>query len=285
MGEAIGYVGLGTMGEPMARNIVAAGFQTFAYDLNEAAVARLVDAGATAASSLRTMAEQCRIVLVNVVNDAQVQEVVGAPETGLLNGLSDGDVVVIHSTIHPDTCKRLAASLAERGVGLVDAPFTGGAAAAAAGSLSLLVGGENWAVQAVRPVLEREGTITHLGGLGAGELAKLGNNLVIGITVHAIHEAIRLGESAGLDGQAMLAVLRSGSADSWLARNWDAIGRMAAGYPDGARGLAALTNKDLTLALKVAQDAGLPLRITQQAALNLEEPLTLALQMLNPADN
>lgn len=284
MDQAVGYVGLGTMGEPMARNIVAAGFPTFVFDLNKEAVARLVQIGATASPSLLKMSEDCRVVLINVVNDAQVEQVICAPETGLLHELRPGSVIVVHSTIHPGTCKRLAAILADRNIGLVDAPFTGGAAAAATGSLSLLVGGEDWAVKAVRGVLETEGVITHLGGVGAGELAKLGNNLVIGITVQAIHEAIALGQSAGLDGETMLAVLRSGAADSWIARNWDAIGRMASGYPGGAKGLAALTNKDLTLAQKVANDAGLRLRITEQAALNLEEPFALALRMLAPAD-
>lgn len=282
---AVGYIGLGTMGGPMARNILAAGFPTWVHDVNDLAVARLVEAGATAAGSPRELAAQCQVILVNVVNDAQLEQVVCAPGTGLMDALGEGKVVVVHSTVHPDTCARLAGEVAKRGAGLIDAPFTGGASAAAAGTLSLLVGGERWCVETARPVLEAEGTITHLGGVGTGELAKLGNNLVIGITVHAVHEAIRLGMSAGLDGETMLAVLTSGAADCWVARNWDSVGSMAAVYPGGAQGLAALTHKDLSLALRVAQDRGARLRITEQAAMNLDEPYLSALGFLSAKGN
>jgi 3-hydroxyisobutyrate dehydrogenase-like beta-hydroxyacid dehydrogenase len=273
----VGYIGLGTMGEPMARNVVAAGFPTWVFDVNAAPSGRLAAIGARVADSPRDLAAACAVILVNVVNDAQVDQVVSGAGTGLLEGLRKGSVVVIHSTIHPDTCIRLAKLLAERGVGLIDAPFTGGAAAAAAGTLSLLVGGEDWCVAAARPVLQAEGVVTHLGGVGVGELAKLGNNLVLGIMVHAVHEAIRLGASAGLGSETMLRVLTSGAADCWVARNWDAVGRMAASYPGGAEGLGALTRKDLTLALKIAEDRGVRLRITEQAALDLHEPYAHAL--------
>ncbi|MBK5264162.1 MAG: NAD(P)-dependent oxidoreductase [Alphaproteobacteria bacterium] len=285
----VGYIGLGTMGEPMARNILAAGFSTWVYDVNELAVARLVEAGATVAGSPRELAANCRVVMVNVVNDAQVEQVICAADTGLIDALGEGSVVVVHSTVHPDTCRRLAGEVAKRGVGLIDAPFTGGAAAAAAGTLSLLVGGKDWCVEKARPVLEAEGVITHLGDVGTGELAKLGNNLVIGITIHAVHEAIRLAVSAGLDSETMLAVLTSGAADCWAARNWDSVGKMTAVYPGGAEGLAALTHKDLSLAMKVAQDHGVRLRITEQAAMDLHEPYLSAFSRLSakadvPAD-
>ena len=280
----VGYIGLGTMGEPMARNVLAAGFPLSVFDVNAAPLGRLAKAGATIAGSLRDLAASCAVILVNVVNDAQVEAVVSAPETGLLEGLRGGSVVVVHSTIHPDTCVRLAKLVAERKAGLIDAPFTGGAAAAAAGSLSLLVGGEEWCVEAARPVLQAEGVVTHLGGVGSGELAKLGNNLVIGITTHAVSEALRLGASGGLDSAAMLGVLTSGAADCWTARNWEAVGRMAASYPGGVQGLGALTHKDLALALQVAESHGVRLRITEHAAVNLDEPLSYALHLLDAHD-
>lgn len=277
---SVGYIGLGTMGEPMARNVLAAGLDLWVHDINGEAVQRLVDAGAAAASDPGEMAEHCSIVLINVVNDAQVEEVVCAQDVGLLPRLRQGSVVVVHSTIHPDTCRRLAARLAEKGIGFVDAPFTGGAAAAAAGKLSLLAGGTDRDIEAVRAVLETEGTIMHVGGVGAGETAKLCNNLALAITVHAVHESLQLAEGAGLKADVALNVLQSGAADCWVARNWDAIGNMTANYPRGAQGLAALTNKDLTLALDVAQSSGLHLRITEQAATGLEDPYSSALRML-----
>ncbi|MDB5680816.1 MAG: NAD(P)-dependent oxidoreductase [Sphingomonas bacterium] len=273
----VGYVGVGTMGEPMARNVLAAGFPTTVFDLDRVALVRLESAGAVIAESPSDIAARCDVILVNVVNDAQVEQVVAAPDTGLLGELRSGAVVVIHSTVHPDTCRRLAEQVAAEGAGLIDAPFTGGAGAAAAGTLSLLVGGRPEWVDAARPVLEAEGSVLHLGDVGAGELAKLGNNLVIGITVHAVHEAIRLATGAGLDAAVMLQVLTSGAADCWTARNWDGIGAMAARYPGGVTGLDALTRKDLTLALKVAADHGAVLPLTAEAVKDFGTPYAAAL--------
>jgi 3-hydroxyisobutyrate dehydrogenase-like beta-hydroxyacid dehydrogenase len=273
----VGYIGIGTMGEPMARNVVSAGFATTVFDLDRGALARLEAAGADIAASLREIAAQCDVILVNVVNDAQVEQVVASPDAGLLGTLRAGAVVVVHSTVHPDTCRRLAEQVAATGAGLIDAPFTGGTAAAAAGTLALLVGGAPQWVEAARPVLEAEGSVLHLGDVGAGELAKLGNNLVIGITVHAVHEAIRLATSAGLDATVMLEVLTSGAADSWVARNWDSIGAMAEHYPGGVAGLDALTRKDLTLALKVAADRAAALPLTAEAVKDFAVPYAAAL--------
>jgi 3-hydroxyisobutyrate dehydrogenase-like beta-hydroxyacid dehydrogenase len=215
------------------------------------------------------------VVLVNVVDDAQVERVV-LGDAGLLSSLAEGAVVVVHSTVHPATCVHLAEVAAEKGVHLVDAPFTGGAAAAAAGRLSLLVGGQEKAVEAARPVLEAEGTVLHLGPVGAGELAKLGNNLVLGITLAAVHEALQLATTAGLDREVMLRVLTSGAADNWVARNWESVGRMAATYPRGAEGIADLTRKDLNLALRVGDDAGLRLPLTDLTSRSLREPYEAA---------
>ncbi len=278
----VGYIGIGTMGEPMARNVVAAGFPTMVFDLDRGALARLEAAGAGIAASPREIAARCDVILINVVNDAQVEQVVAAPDTGLIADLRADTVVVVHSTVHPDTCRRLAERVAAKGAGLIDAPFTGGAAAAAAGTLALLVGGAATWVEAARPVLAAEGNVLHLGDVGAGELAKLGNNLVIGITVHAVHEAIRLAGSAGLDPAVMLKVLASGAADSWVARNWDGIGAMAEHYPGGVAGLDALTRKDLTLALKVAADRHATLPLTAEAAKDFTVPYAVALATRGP---
>ena len=277
----VGYIGLGTMGEPMARNVVAAGFPTTVFDVNPAALARFAAIGSAIARSPREVAEQCDVILVNVVNDAQVEQVVAASGTGLLGALRPGAVVVIHSTIHPETCRRLAVSVEANGAGLIDAPFTGGPAAAAAGTLALLVGGKEGCVATARPVLEAQGTIIHLGEVGTGEVAKLGNNLVLGITIHAVHEAILLAAGAGLDAGAMLNVLKSGAADCWAARNWEGVGRMAAGYPGGVAGLDALTRKDLALALDVAGDE-IALPVTAAAGTDFQRPYAAALAGLDP---
>lgn len=277
---SVGYIGLGTMGEPMARNVLAAGFHMSVYDIHDTAMARLVEAGAVGQSSPRDLAAHADVILINVVNDTQVEQVMCDPDTGIVGALRKGSVVVVHSTVHPDCCVRLAKVAAQFGAGLIDAPFTGGMAAARDGTLSLLVGGDARSVEAASSVLGAEGSINHLGAVGTGQLAKLGNNLVLGITTHAVHEALRLATCAGLDADVMLQVLTNGAGDCWAARNWAAMGRMAAVYPGGCQGLGTLTRKDMALALKVAQDHGVSLPIAANAAENLEYPYQAALSFV-----
>ena len=279
---SVGYIGLGTMGEPMASNVVRAGFPVTVFDVAAPPLERLAALGADVARSAAELGRGCDVVLLNVVNDAQVKDVVlGASGAGgVLDSLTDGAVIVVHSTVHPSTCVQLAEVARERGVGVVDAPFTGGAAAAAAGTLSLLVGGDDTAVAAAGPVLAAEGTVHHLGTVGAGELAKLGNNLVLGITLAAVNEALAMTAAAGLDREVMLQVLTSGAADSWVARNWEAVGQMAQTYPRGAVGLAALTYKDLDLGLRVAGDVRVDMPLTRLASGMLLEPYEAALRHL-----
>jgi 3-hydroxyisobutyrate dehydrogenase len=275
----IGYIGLGTMGEPMAANVARSGLPLTAFDIRPEPVERLVALGATPATSVADVGAHSDVVLVNVVDDAQVQDVVfGTKDDGLLSTLGGGAVVVVHSTVHPQTCRRLADALATHDITLIDAPFTGGLAGARAGTLALLVGGEPAAVERCRPVLEAMGTVKHLGGVGAGELAKLGNNLVIGVTLQAVNEALRLASSVGLDRAAMLDVLCSGAASSWTSHNWKAVGEMAASYPGGSDGLADLTYKDISLALSVAHDHGLALPVAALTSQRLAEPYELALR-------
>jgi 3-hydroxyisobutyrate dehydrogenase-like beta-hydroxyacid dehydrogenase len=256
---AVGFIGLGTMGRGMARRLVAAGLAVKVFDVNEAAVADLVAAGATAGGSLAELGATCDVLMIAVVNDEQVRQVAGAPgETGLLATARPGTVMLIHSTIPPETCRELAGSAASAGITVLDAPMTGNEHAAAAGQLSVMVGGEPAGLEAARPAVETFATrITHLGPAGSGQLAKIANNLAIAITMRAAREALQLAEAFGISSDAMLPLLASGGADSWVVRSWRTIGESAETYPGGAAGLGSLTYKDVSLALGLARQAGI----------------------------
>ena len=256
---AVGFIGLGTMGRGMARRLVAAGLAVKVFDVHEAAVADLVAAGAIAGGSLAEVGATCDVLMIAVVNDKQVRQVVGIPgETGLLAGARPGTVVLIHSTIPPETCRELAASAAAAGITVLDAPMTGNEHAAAAGQLSVMVGGEPAGLETARLAVETFATrITHLGPAGSGQLAKIANNLAIAITMRAAREALQLAEAFGISSDAMLPLLASGGADSWVVRSWRTIGESAETYPGGAAGLGSLTYKDVSLALGLAREAGI----------------------------
>lgn len=274
LGElTVGFVGLGTMGRGMARRLVTSGLSVEVFDVNQAAVADLVAAGATAAESLEALGATCRVLMVAVVDDKQVREVLGMPrKSGLLARPRPDAVVLIHSTIAPESCRELAELAAEAEVVLLDAPMTGNPDAAAAGRLSLMVGGDPAGLETARPALEAfAARITHLGPVGSGELAKIANNLAIAITMRAAREALHLAEALGISSDVMLPLLESGGADSWVVRNWSAIGETAETYPGGPRGLGDLTYKDVSLALSLARQAGVEILTGATAAQLLDD--------------
>jgi 3-hydroxyisobutyrate dehydrogenase len=269
----VGFVGLGTMGRGMAGRLVSAGFPLAVYDVNPAAVAKFAEAGALAADSVEALGASSELVMIAVVNDRQVREVIGEPhKSGLLAQAAAGTVVLVHSTIHPDVCTELADLAAEKDVQVLDAPMTGDPNAAAAGTLSVMVGGDPDALDRARPALEAfSARITHVGPVGSGQLAKIANNLAIAITMRATREALNLAESFGISSDVMLPLLASGGADSWVARSWAAIGETADAYPGGPEGLGGLTYKDVSLALSLARRIGISIPTGAVAAQFLDD--------------
>jgi len=253
----VGFVGLGTMGRPMAHRLIQAAFAVDVYDVNAEAVDELLAGGAGAPGSLESLGEVCDIVMIAVVNERQVREVLGARgERGLLARMRPGTVVLIHSTIHPDACRELAEISARHDITVLDAPMTGNQVAAAGGELSMMVGGSCAGLERARPaLLAVSSAITYLGPVGTGQIAKIANNAAIGVTMRAVCEALRFARAFGIEPETMLPLLTSGGADSWVARNWLAIGQTADSYPGGALGLGHLTYKDLSLALSLAHGA------------------------------
>ena len=210
----VGFVGLGHQGAPIAQMIARAGWPLMIYARRPAALEPFRDSGAHVVPSLRALGERSDLVGVCVVDDAQVAEVVR--DDNLLAGMRPGSIIAVHSTVHPDTCRRLAAEAAERGVTLIDAPVSGSAAAAYEGRLGVMVGGDEAAFERCLPVFQTYGDrVLRLGPVGSGQLAKLVNNVLFTANLELIEEAIGLGRDLGLDAEALLAMLAGSSGRSF----------------------------------------------------------------------
>ncbi|MFW0788815.1 NAD(P)-dependent oxidoreductase [Gordonia sp. CPCC 205333] len=193
----LGYVGLGNIGGPMAEKLVSGSHPVTVFDLDDAAVAKLVDAGASAAHSLADLGTNADVISICVLNDAQVRTVVD----GLLTAAPAGTVIAIHSTISPETAVELASTASASGVVVLDAPISGGAQGASEGRLAIMVGGPRAAYERVKPAFEPvSNMVVHAGDrVGAGTEMKLARNLLHFISFAATTEAARLAEAAGID--------------------------------------------------------------------------------------
>jgi 3-hydroxyisobutyrate dehydrogenase-like beta-hydroxyacid dehydrogenase len=213
-----GVVGLGAMGRPAAEFLAASPFETFAYDVDEAALEAIGTKGATPTSSLREIAERSTVVFVFVPSDDDVRTVC-LGEDGLLAGARPGSVIAICSSALPDTCHSIAAAGAERGVDVLDAALTGGVRGAEAGEINLLVGGDEQVLERIRPLLEPWcKSVHHLGDLGAGQVGKTVNNLVHWAQISAINEALRFGQRLGVAPSKLREALTDGPTDSRTLR-------------------------------------------------------------------
>lgn len=273
------------MGEPMAANVVKAGHDLTVFDLRDEPIDRLKAMGAAAAGSIAELASAATVIMTVVVDEAQAAAVLAGREgqPGVLDAAAPGSVVLVHSTIGPKACIRLGELAATRGIDLLDAPITGGPSGARDGSLAIMVGGDTEALQRCRFALEavsRE--IVHVGAVGAGQLVKLANNMVLATTMQAVHEALLLGGQAGIDDDVLLQILGAGAADSWVVKHWRDIGESARDYPGGADGVAALTYKDLSLALAEAQRSRVSLPVTALTSQQLVGPYLAAQATATP---
>ncbi len=254
--QTIGFIGLGIMGRPMARNVLAAGFALVVYDLMSEPVTELAKLGATAANSPAEVATASDVVLLCLPDSPDVEAAMTGRQ-GLLAGARSGQIVVDMSTISPVTARALAEKAAAQGVILLDAPVSGGQVGAANGTLSIMVGGDAEALEQIRPVLSAMGkTILHLGDSGAGQVAKACNQLVIAVTIEAVAEAMVLASKAGVDPAKVRAALLGGYANS---RVLEGHGErfLARDFTPGFR--TRLQYKDLNIALDTGRAYGAPL--------------------------
>lgn len=235
----VGFVGLGSQGAPMARRIVEAGYPLVLWARRVESLHAFADTPAQIASSLHELGAQCDHVGICVVDDAGVQQVCAA----LLPAMRAGSCIVIHSTVHPDLCRTLARQANERGIALIDAPVSGGGAGAAAGTLTVLVGGDAETVAAVRPVFETfAGLIAHLGAVGAGQMAKLVNNALMAAHVAIAHNGLEAAMALGIDRAAFIELVRVSSGRSF---GFDVYAQLPS--PAAFKPGAALLAKDVRL--------------------------------------
>lgn len=256
MREELGFIGLGIMGRGMALNLLKAGHALTVWNRTPARLAPLLAAGARAGLSPADVAAHSDIICLCVSDTPDVQAVTAGPQ-GVFAGVRPGALIIDHSTISPQATQALGAEAAARGAAWLDAPVSGGSEGAAKGTLSIMLGGAAEQVARAMPYLQAMGkTITHVGPLGAGQMAKLVNQILIVNTMQGIGEALLLAQAGGLDLGKTLEAVSGGAAGSWMLSN-RAPQVIARDWRPGFT--IDLQTKDLRLALAAADALGIPL--------------------------
>jgi len=254
--ERIGFIGLGKMGLPMARNLLRAGFALTVHNRSRAPVEALAKEGAAPATSSKEVAHQSDIIITMLPDTPDVEAVVLGPG-GVIEGARAGSVVVDMSTILPSGGRAIAARLAEKQVAMLDAPVSGGPQGAEAATLSIMVGGPRDAFERCLPILQALGkTITHVGDHGAGHMAKLCNQVACVVNLQGVCETLVLAAKAGLDVERVRQAVSAGAGASWML----AVQGEKMVKRDFAPGFfVRLQQKDLRLIAAAADELGLPL--------------------------
>jgi len=256
----IAFIGLGHMGGPMAKNLVKAGHTLRVFDLVRASVQALEEAGAQGAENAAECVEGAEVVITMLPASRHV-EALYLGENGLLQQIPAGTLVVDSSTIAAESARKVARAAAERGIRMVDAPVSGGTAGAAAGTLTFIVGGALEDFNAARPYLENMGrNIFHAGDAGAGQVAKICNNMLLGILMAGTSEALALGVANGLDPKALSDIIAKSSGRNWateLYNPWPGVMPDVPASKEYAGGFGVdLMLKDLGLAAEAALHTG-----------------------------
>jgi 3-hydroxyisobutyrate dehydrogenase len=219
MNTRVGFIGLGIMGKPMARNLLKAGFPLTVYSRRRSAVEEIMADGATGAHSPREVAEHSDVVITIVTDTPDVRQVV-LGENGVLSGFRSGGIILDMSTISPTATREIASIAQAQGVDFLDAPVSGGEGGAIAGTLSIMVGGKEETFTAALPLLQAMGkNIIRVGESGAGQLTKLCNQIAVAVTNLAMSEALIFGAKAGIDLEKMHQAISGGAAGSWQLTN------------------------------------------------------------------
>ena len=260
MAEKVGFIGLGIMGKPMARNLMQAGYELMLYNRTREKAEELAgDGGAEVAADPREVAEKSDVIITMLPDSPDVRDVV-VGDGGVLEGIRDGALLVDMSTISPVVTEELAEKVRERGASMLDAPVSGGDVGAIEGTLSIMVGGSEEDFERAKPLFDVMGkTVTHVGPPGAGQVTKAANQVVVALTIEAVSEALVLGSKGGVAPETILDVLSGGLAgnkvmevkrEKFLSHKFD----------PGFR--SELHHKDLGIALAAGREYGVALPVT-----------------------
>lgn len=259
MSLKIGYIGLGLMGKPMARNILKAGFEVVVHNRSQQSVQELVTEGAIAAHSPGEVAKQVDVVFTNLPDSPDVEQV-ALGEDGIIEGAHEGLIYIDNSTIKPLTARLVGKQLADAGITMLDAPVSGGDVGAIQGTLSIMVGGPEDALKKVMPVLEAIGkTITHVGNLGDGQIAKAANQIMVAAQMVALGELLILAQKSGADPRKVVRAIKGGAASCWTLDNKPQRlfeGNRQPGFK------AYMQAKDLGIVMDTAREYGVSLPTT-----------------------
>ena len=256
MSIKVGYIGLGIMGKPMARNIIKAGYEVVVHNRSRESVHELVVEGAQAAFSPAEVATQVDVVFTNLPDTPDVEQV-ALGEDGLIQGAHTGLILVDNSTIKPAATRLIGERLAEVDMTMLDAPVSGGDIGAIAGTLTIMVGGSETAFEKVLPILRAMGkTITHVGGLGDGQIAKAANQIMVAAQMVAMGELLIFAQKAGADPEKVVQAIRGGAAGCWTLDNKPQrlfVGKREPGFK------AHMQAKDLGIVMDTSREYGIPL--------------------------
>ena len=257
----VGFIGLGIMGKPMAKNLLKAGYDLVVTDLNQEAVAELAAAGAQTAANGAGVAEACQVVITMVPNSPHVRAA-GLGENGVAQGAKPGTVLIDMSSIDPTESKAIGAELAKKGIEMLDAPVSGGEPKAIDGTISVMVGGKRELFDRYYDLLmAMAGSVVYVGELGSGNVAKLANQIVVAVNIAAVAEALTFAKKAGTDPELVYQAIRGGLAGSTVM-DAKAPMMLAGNFKPGFR--VELHIKDLTNALNAAHAISAPVPLSGQ---------------------
>ncbi|GAB6152533.1 2-hydroxy-3-oxopropionate reductase [Desulfosporosinus burensis] len=275
----IGFIGLGIMGKPMSRNLLKAGYEVVVYNRSSKAIQELVEAGAKAGTSPKDVAEQCEIIITMLPNSPQVREVILEPN-GVLEGIHPGSIVIDMSSIAPIVSREIAEVLAGKSVRFLDAPVSGGEPKAIEGTLSIMVGGMLADFEECYPIFQAMGSSALLcGDVGAGNVTKLANQIIVAVNIAAVSEALVLATKAGVNPEAVYKAIRGGLAGSTVL-DAKAPLMIERRFDPGFR--IGLHIKDLNNVLETGHEIGSPLPLTASV---MEMMQVLKAQGLEQADH
>ena len=257
--DKVGFVGLGIMGTSMARNLMEDGHELVIHNRTRAKAEKLAKLGAEVATSPREVAGRSDVIITMLPGPPEVEEVLGG-ENGLLEGVRDGSLIVDMSTSSPLLAQELSRTANTRGVGMLDAPVSGGDIGAIEGTLSIMVGGEKEDFERARPLFEAMGkTIVHVGAAGAGQTVKACNQIVVALVIEAVSEALVLGSKAGVKPEKVIEVLSGGLAANKVM---EVKGEKFLSHDFAAGGKVEYHRKDLGIALAAGREYGVALPVT-----------------------